>query len=64
MVSPLYDDVSQNPFGHLTSTCMDLVLCMLCQDAPTIGMDYLRPKLDHLKSSQFFQVFILHFQYH
>ena len=27
-------------------------------------MDYLRPKLDHLKSSQFFQVFILLFQYH
>ena len=37
---------------------------MLRQDTPTIGMDYLRPKLDHLKSSQFFRVFILLFQYH
>ena len=23
--SPLYDDISQNPFGHLTGTCVDLV---------------------------------------
>ena len=25
MVSPVYDVVSQNPFGHLTGTCVDLV---------------------------------------